>query len=420
MVKHITANVPASISVSLNRQQHALTTRDTSVDTTQPTYSKHLLLSSTTFALARIRMSLMAHKPASHAIGSITTATILLMISFILLSSVTTIALALPNSLVSSNFNGAFTGWVNQCIQAKLANNNNNSSSVPRVIANPTFALANAKASCTQLLQGYINSNNQLTTIQNQPTSSTTPTYPNQYQNPSSYPYLPQQQQSQAANTPTPQYPYQTPYQYPYQQPYPSTNQQQSPATNNAAVPPTSQYPYPYQQPQQQQNQSSSSVSNPAQYPYQQQQQQQPQQQPQSSQSFTAGQPSVSTLIIVTHVNSTGGSNNNTNPPPANFTQVVENAFTNPDGYTYVYHYMKGSEAGVTVGLQPGTFGVFELKNNNNIKANAASSSQSTYDVGYSGDCRTVKSITGGATYGNGTINPGETKTCTVTLSSHK
>ncbi len=334
--------------------------------------------------------------------------------------SVTTIALALPNNLLSSNFNGGFTGWVNQCVQAKLANNNNNNSSVPRVIANPTFAFANARASCTRLLQGYINSNNQLTTIQNQPTSSTSATYPNQYQNPSSYPYLPQQQQSQAANTPTPQYPYQSPYQYPYQQPYPSTNQQQqqqTPTTNTGAAQ-TPQYPYPYQQPQQQQNQSSSSVSNPAQYPYQ--QQQQPQQQPQSSQSYPAGQPSVSTLIIVTHVNSTGGSKNNTNPPPANFTQVVENAFTNPDGYTYIYHYMKGSEAGVTVGLQPGTFGVFELKNNNNIKANAASSSQSTYDVGYSGDCRSVKSITGGATYGNGTINPGETKTCTVTLSSHK
>jgi len=268
--------------------------------------------------------------------------------------SVTTIALALPNNLLSSNFNGGFTGWVNQCVQAKLANNNNNNSSVSRAIANPTFALANARAYCTQLLQGYINSNNQLAT-QNQSTSSTTdpPTYPYQYQNPSSYPYLPQQQPSQAANTP-PQYPYQTPYQYPYQQSYPSTNEQ-SPATNNAAVPPTSQYPYPYQQQPQQQNQSI--VTNPAQYPYQ--------QQPQSSQSFTAGQPSVSTLMIVTHVNSTGGSNNNTNQPPANFTQVVENAFTNPDGYTYIYHYMRGSETGITLSLQPGSFAVYELSSNN-------------------------------------------------------
>ena len=242
------ANVPASISVSLNRQQHVPTTADAAVEANKPTTtSKHLLLSSTASALARIRMSLMAYKPASHAIVSIATTTILLVISIILLSSVITIALALPNSLVPSNFNGAFTGWVNQCVQAKLANNNNNNSSVSRAIANPTFALANARAYCTQLLQGYINSNNQLAT-QNQPTLSTTdpPTYPYQYQNPAQYPYQ-QQQPSQAANTPP---------QYPYQQSYSSTIQQQSPATNNAAVPPTSQYPYPYQQqPQQQQQQ---------------------------------------------------------------------------------------------------------------------------------------------------------------------
>ena len=203
---------------------------------------------------------------------------------------------------------------------------------------------------------------------------------------------------------------YKTPYQYPYQQPYPSTNQQQSPATNNAAVPPTSQYPYPYQQQPQQQNQSI--VTNPAQYPYQ--------QQPQSSQSFTAGQPSVSTLIIVTHVNSTGGSNNNnTNQPPANFTQVVENAFTNPDGYTYIYHYMRGSETGVSISLQPGSFDVYELSNNNNnVKTNnpTAGLIQSSHSITYSGDCRTVKSNVGGGTsYGHGILNPGETKTCTVT-----
>ena len=93
---------------------------------------------------------------------------------------------------------------------------------------------------------------------------------------------------------------------------------------------------------------------------------------------------------------------------------------TNTKILAHIHIYHNSNNPKVTVGLQPGTFGVFELKNNNNIKANAASSSQSTYDVGYSGDCRSVKSITGGATYGNGTINPGETKTCTVTLSSHK
>jgi hypothetical protein len=137
---------------------------------------------------------------------------------------------------------------------------------------------------------------------------------------------------------------------------------------------------------------------------------------------FTAGQPLVSTLIIVTQVNSTGESNN-TNPPPANFTQVVENAFTNPDGYTYIYHYMRGSETGITLSLQPGNFAVYELINNNNVKTNnpTAGLSQSSYSITYSGDCRTVKSNVGGGTgYGHGIINPGETKTCTVTLSSHK
>jgi len=70
--------------------------------------------------------------------------------------------------------------------------------------------------------------------------------------------------------------------------------------------------------------------------------------------------------------------------------------------------------------LQPGTFGVF-VSNDNNVKANnPAGLNQSPYKTTYSGDCRTVKAIAGAATYGNGTINPSETKTCTVTVSSHK
>ncbi|PWU80440.1 MAG: hypothetical protein DLM72_12275 [Candidatus Nitrosopolaris wilkensis] len=79
---------------------------------------------------------------------------------------------------------------------------------------------------------------------------------------------------------------------------------------------------------------------------------------------------------------------------------------------------MKGSQTGVTISLQPGGFAVYEL--NNNGKTNNALLNQSTYDIGYSGDCRAVKSNTGGTTYGHGTINVGETKTCTVTLSFHK
>ena len=47
--------------------------------------------------------------------------------------------------------------------------------------------------------------------------------------------------------------------------------------------------------------------------------------------------------------------------------QVVENTYTNPDGYTYVFHYMKGSQTGITLSLQPGSFSVYEL--NNNIKS---------------------------------------------------
>jgi hypothetical protein len=59
------------------------------------------------------------------------------------------------------------------------------------------------------------------------------------------------------------------------------------------------------------------------------------------------GQPSQSNLIIVRHVNVSAGSNNNTNAAdPGNLTQVVENLYTNPDGYTYVFHYMKGSQTG--------------------------------------------------------------------------
>jgi hypothetical protein len=236
---------------------------------------------------------------------------------------------------------------------------------------------------------------------------------------PSSSPVTPQgssQLQSQSQN----QYPY--PYQQgqqaqqPQQQPLQtspqvsSTAQSQRPTQIQSSAIPSVTNPSQYQlQQPQQQNQSSSSLTNAAQYPYQ-------SQQPQSSQSFSTGQPSVSTLIIVTHVNSTG-SNNEANAAN-NFTQIVENTFTNPDGYANVYHYMKGSQIGVTLSLQPGGFSVYEL--NKNLKSSNQPPNQSTYDINYSGDCRTVKSDTGSTTYGYGTINLGETKTCTVTLSLHK
>ena len=69
-----------------------------------------------------------------------------------------------------------------------------------------------------------------------------------------------------------------------------------------------------------------------------------------------------------------------------NFTQIVENTYTNPDGYAYVFHYMKGSQTGVTLSLQPGGFSVYEL--NNNIKTSNLALSKSTYNITYSGDCR--------------------------------
>ena len=241
--------------------------------------------------------------------------------------------------------------------------------------------------------------------------------YPYGYQNQpsSSLPVTPQgssQLQSQNQNP----YPYQQGQQV-QQQPLqtspqvPSTAQSQQPTQSQSSAIPSVTNPSQYQPQQpQQQNQSSSSLTSAAQYPYQ-------SQQPQSSQSFTTAQPSVSTLIVVTHVNSTGRSSNEANAAD-NFTQIVENTYTNPDGYANVYHYMKGSPIGVTLSLQPGTFSIYEL--NKNIKSSTPTLNQSTYDVTYSGDCRTVKSNTGNTTYGYGTINLGETKTCTVTLSLHK
>ncbi len=245
--------------------------------------------------------------------------------------------------------------------------------------------------------------------------------YPYQYlysygyqSQPSSSPITAQgssQSESQSQN----QYPY--PYQQGQQAQQPLQTSPQPPSTVQPQQSQSSTLPsvtnpsqYQLQQPQQQ-NQSSSSLTNAAPYPYQ------SQQQPQSSQSFTTGQPSVSTLIIVTHVNNTGRSSNEANAAD-NFTQIVENTYTNPDGYANVYHYMKGSPIGVTLSLQPGGFSVYEL--NKNINSSNPSLSQSIYDITYSGDCRTVKSNTGSTTYGYGTINLGETKTCTVTLSLHK
>ncbi|MDQ6865430.1 MAG: hypothetical protein M3044_16585, partial [Thermoproteota archaeon] len=119
------------------------------------------------------------------------------------------------------------------------------------------------------------------------------------------------------------------------------------------------------------------------------------------------------TLIVVTHVNNAGVGTANA----ANFSQVITNAFSNPDGYTYAYHFVRGSQMGVSLNLQPGIFTVSAFSNN---KTNSLFLNQS-YDTTYSGDCNTVKSTTStGSIYGYGTINPGEGKTCMVTKLFHK
>jgi hypothetical protein len=331
-------------------------------------------------------------------------------------------------------------------------------SAVAAMIIGPEYSwisliTATQPANAVQQSSSTLHRNNQLNPFGNLNASSN----PNQFNirsNVNPFPNLPSPGWSSPSTSSLSQnqYPYQYPYSYGYQnQPssaLPATPQGSSQSQSQSQ----SQYPYPYQQGQQVQQplqtspqppstvqpqqptqiqpSTSPSVSNPSQYPYQPQQQNQSSssltnalqypyqpQQPQSSQSFTTGQPSVSTLIIVTHVNSTGRTSNDANAGD-NFTQIVENTYTNPDGYTYVYHYMKGSPIGVTLSLQPGGFSVYEL--NKNIKSSNPPLNQSTYDISYSGDCRTVKSNTGSSTYGYGTINLGETKTCTVTLSLHK
>ncbi|MGB7956173.1 MAG: hypothetical protein WCF23_19540 [Candidatus Nitrosopolaris sp.] len=298
-------------------------------------------------------------------------------------------------------------------------------------------------ANAVQQFSSTLHRNNQLNPFGNLNASSS----PNQFNirsNVNPFPNLPSPGSSASTSSLSQnQYPYQYPYGYqsqPSSSPITAQGSSQSQSQN--------QLPYPYQQGQQtqqqpqqtspqppstvqpQQSQSSTlpSVTNPSQYQPQQPQPQNqsssslinapqyPYQPQQPSQSLTTGQPSVSTLVIVTHVNNTG-SRIDANAAD-NLTQIVENTYTNPDGYAFVYHYMKGSQIGVTLSLQPGAFSVYEL--NKNIKSSNPTLNQSTYDVTYSGDCRTVKSNTGSTTYGYGTINMCETKTCTVTLLLHK
>src|SRR5437867_4055285 len=102
-------------------------------------------------------MSLVTHKPITIVVASTMIALFLLTI----LSSSSTVLGITNNNILLPNI-PLFTSWINQCIQARIAsnnnNNNNNNLSSASSIVNPTFALAYARAYCTQLLQSYINS----------------------------------------------------------------------------------------------------------------------------------------------------------------------------------------------------------------------------------------------------------------------
>lgn len=121
-------------------------------------------------------------------------------------------------------------------------------------------------------------------------------------------------------------------------------------------------------------------------------------------------------LTVVTHFTSTG-SNSQLNP--SNLSQVVANEYPNPDGYTYSYHFTKGSQTGVSFNLKPGSYAVYEPINyTNNTNTELSTNPNITT---YSGDCVPVRStITSDAgsssIFGYGTIKPGESKTCIVTI----
>ena len=156
-------------------------------------------------------------------------------------------------------------------------------------------------------------------------------------------------------------------------------------------------------------------------YQSQPQQQQQPSTTPLNTTSMaTSAQQALPTLVVVTRLNNTGrGDVTNA----TNFSLVVANAYSNPDGYTYSYHFMRGSQIGVTLNLEPGIFAVYEPTNNGS-KVNSIQSIGHSYSTTYSGDCSNVKStmlsVAGSsAVYGYGVIRPGESKTCIVTNSLH-
>jgi hypothetical protein len=283
------------------------------------------------------------------------------------------------------------------------------------------------------------------------------PSYPPSLTAPSQYPSYQNPYPSYQNPYPSYQNPYPS-YQNPYpsyQNPYPSyQNPQQPPAANPAP----SQYPSPsYQNPQQQPqnspsqsvqqyqipsspttnvttsnstNSSTTTVPRNTQFPPNQQQPQFPpnQQQPQFP-PFTTPNPPMSILIVITRVNNTGtgigvlGSTNTTQLPvaiaPSSFSEVVTNAYANPDGYTLAYHYIRGSQMAININLQPGVFTISDQSTNNRTANNPSviagnQSPLSLYTPTYSGDCSNTTSAAGNV-IGYGQINLGETKTCIIT-----
>ena len=255
------------------------------------------------------------------------------------------------------------------------------------------------------------------------PPTTTTPPYSTMP--PSSYPYIqpPQQQPLMPSfpNSPSPNSP-SSPQQQPLMpsfpnSPYTPSNPSQTPQQvlppGSSSLPPLSS--------------TNNTVTN-------------------TSSMLNSATPQVPSLTVIIRFNNTGqgstfspstpnGTNNNNNVT-ASFPQVVTNAYANPDGYTVVYHFFRGSQSGVVLNLQPGIYSVTDQNNNstsNNSIVNKtllsttsssllpkqSSPALSTFTHTYSGDCNNVRSISGDIV-GYGQINMGESKTCIITYNSNK
>ena len=162
---------------------------------------------------------------------------------------------------------------------------------------------------------------------------------------------------------------------------------------------------------------------------------------------LNSAKPQMPSLTVIIRFNNTGqgstfspstlnGKNSNNNIT-ASFPQVVTNAYANPDGYTVVYHFFRGSQSGVVLNLQPGIYSVTDQSSNNTsnnsivnktllsttsspslLVPKQSSSAFSAFTHTYSGDCNNVRSISGDIV-GYGQINMGESKTCIITYNSN-